>query len=507
MMKSPGGVSPLLGGLAALAQAVPAFFQGRQMAMQNQMDREKLAASQEELAAQKLALAGQRLKALGPAAAMGVPGAADAFKSALADVTGAQLGSGQQTQTQGGAMPSLAQVAPDSSAQKTSLESSAASRPNGAAPPASAPQSQSPDRALLEAYGFLTPAQQYVRDNMKELVQVPPEQRIAMLQGAGVPIMPQDAQSVLDLPFQPDPTAQIGILKDISAQIDKVQGGDLTPEGFKAIVQQYAPVMKRYNLDPAQLLTDQRVAQMTDNAKLRVAKLASDIGLNEAQKKRVLTLLPYEVRKDIADTFKANAQGNEANANAAAIPVRLAQTAQRISIEAGNLKDRDTDLQIKLQSATTPGSLANIMAGKEKDVAARQKDLAQMRAFFSSKEGTNALQKGFLNVPDGKGGTIRVDAQKFAQQMQAVHNQINAEEYEIQQYHKNPGYFLTKMMQNDGMPQNVKVTHADGKPTPSDGGIPTKLQPYIKQGYRPQKRNGSWGLLNPADGQWYPAPQ
>lgn len=504
-----GGASPLLNGLAALAQAVPAYFQGRQLGMQTQEEGLKL---QEE----QTALLQERLKAIGPAAAMGVPGATEEFQRLVQQLTGGSIGATPapaqaKPVATGGAMPSLSTVVPGQQAQPAQAQAGAQPgvAQGGAAQgiqPAQGASAPSSSQQLLEAYGYLTPAQQYLHDNIDKVVQLPPEQRISELQAMGIPLTPQDVQLISGLPFRPDPTKQEAVLSEIDRQIANVAGGKLTPDQFRAIVMAHGPLLQQYNIDPTAFLTDQRLTQMTNNATLTAMESAARLGLTKAQTERIKRLTPLEAKKYIADTFHAYASGHEAEVRAAAIPVQLAQAWSRISNAAANLDMRQKEFGLKLQAATTTGSPANILGNMRKDLDQRRKDLTMWKSYLGGLNGVRSFVTGKVKLPDG----TMVDTQQLTAQIEAVQQDVNQREYLIHQFEAHHGLILDNSIHKAGVPDNTHVTKdAKGNTvdtTKPDAAPPPALLSLVKQGYKPQKRNGKWGVFNPADGQWYPSP-
>lgn len=501
MGASPGpiaGPSNLLMGLGALASAVPSYFQGREMALdlQNQQRQQIL----------------QTLPYLVNAARMGAPGADQGLANAWKALGLPALGQTGQSQAPGapqaGQMPRTS--VPMVSGQQTPAQlrtawqpgaqpfgpgRPAAGMPSGlanlasalgggrlaqsAAPPAPQPRpvqvptqpssqpSPQPSTATgvqedpyLAAFGgaALSP------DVATALMKLPPSKREGyFLATQGYPAPPGLLES---LPFTPDEAAVTQLRTSLDQQLNSVEGGKLTPAGFRAVIQGAMPQISDLMGDDAQnfvqSLLDPHVTQMTQTAQLNVKNLAAKLGLTEAQTQSALSSATRNIASAEWLHTETEAKPIELEQAAAKIGqenVRLGQAAQNIQL-------RTQELGLRLESATNPGSYEATVHDMETYATQLRSQLNTARSLITKRVPTG-IKGDFQTMLSWVGAHPNdATAQQVgaaAQRVQALQSHLDDLDATIQYYQANRPRLIQQFLTRQGAPPYVHVERVNGK--------------------------------------------
>lgn len=383
------GPSTALGGLAALAQAVPAYFQGREFAENEQDRRQKQAAA-------VMPFLVQRLKAN--------PADPDAIKSLGQVYSTLGLGS---VPTEPGQTPaaSIAPTAPINTQSPQSLAKSLES-PATENVPTGVPQIRTPgpDEVNLAAIGGAPTAQDFIAQHLQELTQLPPADRnaqsiAAYLRAGGVQPTDQDIQEVLGLPHIPDVAAQEKFLSTLSTGLSSA--AKLGPGAVRSFLQVNQPIADQLGIgDLSGYITSGMLDDVKQSYNANLDKLTSAGLLSKVRADELLKHSAEISAKNLAQT-------NEANARAWAIPQQVANANARLALAI------ERENRVSANEARNLSTLPNSPKGRAMATAV----LTQLRDDKRSAEETlKSVQKQL--DPYGVGIVMNADSPRVKQLQQ-----------------------------------------------------------------------------------------
>jgi hypothetical protein len=150
------------------------------------------------------------------------------------------------------------------------------------------------------------------------------------------------------------------------------------------------------------------------------------------------------------------ASSQEAMARTQAIPIQLGQAAQRLNLESQNLQMRQQEFSLRLESATTPGSYANILGGMRQEANRVNSQLTRWQNLLKSPSGAGKPSYLALISSSGLQGQP-ADIQQAFQSYQQLRSHLDDVNATIEYYQGHQSQIQNSLLHSQGAPPYVRV--------------------------------------------------